>query len=151
MGIARWRTQGVCQRRAVLLTRHLDPLHPQLRKGEQLNCLTDAVLVGILPQLDAGKGGIGGVELPVVVAVQISQSLKTVGCALPGFGSSGEQGVVAKELAPRINRAVAVQVPHHDGLARTYPACGVAQAVAVMVEEDGVSGFYAAVADATAV
>ena len=91
------------------------------------------------------------IELAVIVAVQIGQCLKAVGCRLACARAGSEDGVVAKEFAPAVYRSITVEVSHDDGFARSNPAAGSLGAVAVVVEEDGRGGVDGAGGDASAV
>ena len=105
-----------------------------LFEGEEFAFIGNAVTVGILPDAQAGIGGVVGVDDAVQVGVELAQSGKAVG----GFIAVGEGGVIAEELGTLIDGAIAIAVEDQQSIVLADPAGLLGEAVTVMVEEDAV-------------
>ena len=109
-----------------------------LCQREQLSCLIYAVLVQVLPQAYLNKRSVCRIEQTVAVCIQCCQCLKSGGgvhrihtrCAR-------QQRVHAKQLAPRIDRTVAVAVEHNPSIIGLDPARADADSVGVVVKQNG--------------
>jgi hypothetical protein len=97
--------------------RYVDAGHAQLGKGREFVALADAVLVGIFPELHTAKGCVACVKPAIRIAVQIGQRFKAVGGDLPCVCALGEHRAVAKQLAPGVDGAIAIEVAHHQAIA----------------------------------
>jgi hypothetical protein len=108
-----------------------------LCKGEEFAALADAVLIGVLPQAQVGKAGVGGIDPAVGVAVFLREGGEAVG----GEGLSIRAGIewcgIAEKFAASVDGIVAVAVKNEEGIAGLDPAGGGLDAVAVVVEKDG--------------
>jgi hypothetical protein len=100
---------------------------------EEFALVAGAVLVQVAPHAQLGKGRVGQVEHTVAVEVEVAQGGPAVGCGLP----IGQQGVVAEQLAARVDGAVAVAVPHQQAIVPPHPGRARPHAIGVVVEGDG--------------
>ncbi len=105
--------------------------HPaKLGQRLQLAGIADTVLVGVLPDAEAGEIGVGCVvpearkqnELAVVIAIERFENLEAV------------LGGRAEHLADAIDRAVGVAVEDEDAIVALHPARALGKPVAAVVQ-----------------
>ncbi|TCS72642.1 hypothetical protein EDC61_10452 [Sulfuritortus calidifontis] len=70
------------------------------------------------------------INLTIMIAVQFSQRLITVGCLL----SIGKQSLRAKKLPAGINRSIAIEIANKKAILAIHPAGLFGKTVAVMVK-----------------
>lgn len=90
----------------------------------------NAVSVGILPDLQLTESGIRGINLAVLVGIQIGQSQEPVG----GLLGIGEHSVVAEKLRAGIDDAVIVQIAHQQAVFCGSPGCLFGETIPGVVE-----------------
>ena len=115
------RTVGVGQGQAA---------HTRLLQGQQFAGIGQAVAVRILPDSQAGKGRVRGIDAAIEVRIELGQRVKAIGP--PGAAAR----VVAEQFAAIVDPAIPVPVEHQQPVIRPHPAGALGKAVLVMVEVD---------------
>ncbi len=103
------------------------------------------ITISILPNPKLTKVRIAGINLAIVVAIQLRQRSKPVIRQL----AIRQPGLTAEQLATVIDLAVAVAIPNQQTVVLPDPASGFRKTIAVVIEVDA-SGFVDGV-DAIAV
>ncbi len=107
-----------------------------LIEREQFARLRDAVLIQIAPYAQLAPVCIGAVDLAVAVGVFLRQRGKTVG----GLAACVQWGGVAEQFGAVVDGGVAVAVHDQEAVIGFDPAGAGFEAVAVVVEQDGIGG-----------
>jgi hypothetical protein len=115
-----------------------------LRQRLQLTRLAHAVLVQIAPDAQVAELRVFGIEHAVTRAhrgaahgaahIQLAQRGKAVG----GLGAVGQDGLITKQLAPGIDQAVAVAVPHQHAVIGPGPSGAGLDGVAIGIKQHAI-------------
>ena len=113
----------------------------ELSESLEFSGLRDAVLVEVLPHLEAGEIGVQRIDHAISIAVLSGECRKAI-CRI---AASRQRGTVAKQLGAVIYDAVIVAVQHQHTVRRRHPARAALDAVTVVIEQEGVVALAATV------
>jgi len=113
----------------------------ELSESLEFASLADAVLVEVLPHLEAGEIGVQRIHRAVAVAVLSGECRKTI----RRIAACRKLRAVAEQLRAVVYDAVTIPVQHQHTVRRRHPARAALDAVTVVIEQEGVVALAATV------
>ena len=107
-------------------------LDATLIQAEQLTRIGVRIGIGIQPEPQFRPNGIAAVDAAIAVAIKTPQGFE----AMTGQVAIAQAGAVPEQLVARGNPAIAIAIPHEQGIAATDPARAFREAIAIVVELD---------------
>ena len=110
----------------------VDAFNTCLGEGKKLTCIGDTIAVEVFPNPKTGKSSIAAVDEIIVIAIKIGKCGKTI----TGGLSTGQLGVITKQLIAIVNETIVVFVQNQQTIIFTDPTCLLCKTIAIMVEVD---------------
>ena len=101
-----------------------------LLEAEPLAGIEIGITIAIFPDGQFSPGGIGLIDDAIMVVIQISQGLKTMGSLI----TVSQQGGITKQLGARCDRSTWLAIPNQQAIISPHPASLLGKAIAIMVK-----------------